>query len=423
MNVHDSRSRLKAARAVAARPPAVSRTEEVNNHVHTTFSFSPYSPTAAVWAAREAGLSTVGIVDHDSVAGAREFREAGDILGVPTTTGFEMRVFMAETSFPGRRFNSPDVVGMAYIVCHGLPHSALAQADELLAPVRASRERRNTRMVARLNDLISAAGLAPLSYEKNVRPLSEIEHGGTVTERHIMYALAREVTKHVAAGEALVQFLQSKLQIEVPAGQVAKLSDPGNPHLLYDLLGVLKSEFVPRIYEEPDGEECPPVSMAVDRIREIGAVPCYPYLGDITASVTGDKKAQAFEDAFLDELFPEIVRLGFRAVTYMPPRNTLEHLHRVQRLCAEHDIVEISGVDVNTSRQVFGCPETTEPDFRHLGDAAWALIEHERAVEEGGVGLLAEGGRAAVETFAGRARERFANGEGRRRRAPGGAPE
>ena len=38
----------------------------VNNHIHTTYSFSPYSPTAAVWCAMEAGLATAGIMDHDS---------------------------------------------------------------------------------------------------------------------------------------------------------------------------------------------------------------------------------------------------------------------------------------------------------------------------------------------------------------------
>ena len=48
-----------------------------NNHIHTFYSFSPYSPTAAVYYARESGLQTAGIMDHDSIAGAFEFIEAG----------------------------------------------------------------------------------------------------------------------------------------------------------------------------------------------------------------------------------------------------------------------------------------------------------------------------------------------------------
>ena len=55
-------------------PPMVP--QYINNHIHTTYSFSPYSPTAAVYAARMEGLCTAGIIDHDSISGAREFLEA-----------------------------------------------------------------------------------------------------------------------------------------------------------------------------------------------------------------------------------------------------------------------------------------------------------------------------------------------------------
>ena len=52
----------------------------INNHIHTTYSFSPYSPTAAVYAARMEGLCTAGIIDHDSISGAEEFLEAIDTM-------------------------------------------------------------------------------------------------------------------------------------------------------------------------------------------------------------------------------------------------------------------------------------------------------------------------------------------------------
>ena len=54
---------------------------DVNNHIHTQYSFSPYSPTKAAWMAMQAGLATAGIMDHDTIAGAREYIEAGRILG------------------------------------------------------------------------------------------------------------------------------------------------------------------------------------------------------------------------------------------------------------------------------------------------------------------------------------------------------
>ena len=68
--------------------PAVGH--DVNNHIHTIYSFSPYSPTAAVYQSRLAGLATCGLMDHDSIGGAEEFTEAGRILGIATTQGCEV---------------------------------------------------------------------------------------------------------------------------------------------------------------------------------------------------------------------------------------------------------------------------------------------------------------------------------------------
>ena len=65
----------------------------------------------------------------------------------------------------------------------------------------------------------------------------------------------------------------------------------------------------------------------------------------------------------------------------MPPRNTLDQLRRVQALCAQHGFMEISGVDINSPRQSFNCPELLLPEFSHLIGATWALIAHERLAD------------------------------------------
>ena len=110
----------------------------------------------------------------------------------------------------------------------------------------------------------------------------------------------------------------------------------------------------------------------------MGAIPAYAYLGDVGDSATGDKKTEKFEDDFLDELVPELTEIGFKAITYMPPRNTKAQLSRLQKLCRENHLMEISGVDINSSRQSFNCPILLEPQFAHLADAAFALIAHEK---------------------------------------------
>jgi hypothetical protein len=62
----------------------------------------------------------------------------------------------------------------------------------------------------------------------------------------------------------------------------------------------------------------------------------------------------------------------------MPPRNTPAQLLRVRGMCAGHGLMEISGVDINSPRQSFNCPEVLKPEFVHLVDATWALIAHEK---------------------------------------------
>ena len=101
LNAPTPEERLKNLRMLleAEEVTPVVRPEFANNHIHTTHSFSPYSPTAAVYFARAEGLNTCGIMDHDSIAGAREFREAGKIADMGTTCGFEARVSLAGTPF------------------------------------------------------------------------------------------------------------------------------------------------------------------------------------------------------------------------------------------------------------------------------------------------------------------------------------
>ena len=181
--------------------------------------------------------------------------------------------------------------------------------------------------------------------------------------------------------EELVRFLSEDMGIALTASIRNTLLDELNPHYLYDLLGVMKSAFLPSFFIQPSGDEIPDVREVVDFALSIDAIPAYAYLGDIEQSVTGDKKAQRFEDAFLDELIPFLAELGFPAITYMPPRNTTAQMERLQGLCRKHNLMEISGVDINSSRQSFNCPELLEPEAVHLVDSAWALVAHEILVE------------------------------------------
>ena len=353
---------------------------DVNNHIHTQYSFSPYSPTKAAWMAMQAGLATAGIMDHDTIAGAREFIEAGRILGLPTTIGAESRVSYAGTPFAGRRNNNPDQDTIAYVTMHGVPHSQIDAVANWFKPVLRARGKRNHLMTERLNGLLQPAGLT-IDYDQDVIPLSMAHDGGQITERHLLFAVAQQLIKRFVEPAQLLAFLENTLRVPVRSKTREQLSDPHNPHLAYDLLGVLKSDLVDKFYIEAT-DECPPVSELVDFASSHGIILAYAYLGDVTDSVTGDKKAQAFEDAYLEDLISHLKDLGFHGVTYMPSRNTRDQLLRLRSLCERYELFQISGEDINQPRQKFVCEAMRDPLFENLYDAAWALIGHELLATE-----------------------------------------
>lgn len=346
LNEGTEEDRLKALADVVSKTDFIPQDERmINNHIHTFYSFSPYSPSAAVYAARYEGLATCGIVDHDSIGGAREFIRAGEIVGIPTTIGIEARVSMKETPFGNVRTNNPDQKGVSYMVIHGVPHENIDMVQDFFAPLREKRNERNRKMVDAINKLYADRGIC-LDFDRDVLPLSRANEGGSVTERHLMYALAK------------------------------KLSDTDEMFAVYDLVGTLKKDCIPKIYIDAT-DECPSLSDFIDLAKRAGGIAAYAYLGDVTASVTGDKAAQTFEDSYLDELMECLHGFGLRAITYMPTRNTNEQLTRLRALCDKFGMLQISGEDVNSPRQSFRIEKMNEPQFANLIDSTWQVIRHE----------------------------------------------
>ena len=363
-------SNLKEIVAKTQFPPMVP--QYINNHIHTTYSFSPYSPTAAVYAARMEGLCTAGIIDHDSISGAREFLEAAKIVDMPVTIGMECRVSMEGTRLEGRRTNNPDQVGVSYMTIQGVPHDKIDTLTQFFRPYQAARHARNRKMLERINALLPGISL---DYDRDVLPLSMAHEDGGVTERHLMYALAQKLVAQVGKGAAMVEKL-ADMGLSLSAKQEAQMLDTEYPFYEYDLLGLLKGAFVPQIFIDATGE-CPKLKDMVKLCHDVDAYLCYAYLGDVGDSVTGDKKAQKFEDDYLDDVFECLKEEGVKAVTYMPTRNTPTQLERLRGLCEQYGMFQISGEDINTPRQSFVIKAMENPMFQNLIDATWTLIEHE----------------------------------------------
>ncbi len=356
----------------------VKRDNDSNNHIHTIYSFSPYSPTAAAYMAYSAGLTSCGIMDHDSLSGAEEFTEACKILGMGYTCGVEVRAKFNRRHWG--KINHPDQEDCVYMAAHGVPKQNIKAFNEYLEKYRKRRLERDRKMTELINGKFSKFGIT-LDFEKDVYDQSRAAEGGSVTERHLTNALALKLEQRFGRTAELIAFLENDLGLSVGDKQKAFLTDKENPHFNYDLLGVLKADT--KFFYIDAEDEMPDVVEFVETATSFGAIPAYAYLGDVGDSVTGDKRAQKFEDDFLDELIDEVRSVGIRAVAYMPTRNTEKQLDRLRALCAEKGLFEISGEDINSPRQKFECKALANPRYANLIESTWALIGHERACENG----------------------------------------
>lgn len=354
----------------------------VNNHIHTTYSFSPYNPAEAVYMAWKNGLKTAGIMDHDSAGGAKEFIEAGKIIGMPVTCGIECRIDMSMTSLNGRRINNPDQKSVAYVAMHGIPHQNIDSVDRFLAPYREKRNIRNRKMCENISEIVRPYGFK-LDFDIDVLPISNYAAGGSVTERHILFALAKKITARYKTPDEVLSFLENEMKISISPklrGFIAEGEQTPNFYE-YDILGVLKSDLVEKFYI-PASDECPEAPDFIKMVHDNGGIAAYAYLGDVGNSVTGDKKAAKFEDDYLDELVGVLLELGFDAITYMPTRNTLAQLQRIMKICEDNKFFQISGEDINSPRQSFICRALDDEHFKHLIDNTYTLIGYEQAASE-----------------------------------------
>lgn len=383
LNAWEKKERLQAVKDLKAAVdrgdiPSVKRIGECDNHIHSQFSFSPYSPSMIAWKAYLAGLDTCGLVDHESVAGAGEFQEACRILGIVPTIGFEVRMNWDSTPLKGQKFNNPDQCSVGYFPVHGVPLQSLEKVEAFLAPIRAAREKRNRKMTRKVSEYMSPFGIS-LDFDRDVIPVSRWEQKGTITERHILFATAEKLTEKCGKGQPLLDFMEHKLRLKVPVKARDYLLDTDSDIYMYDLTNVLKGYFSDYMYVDASHEETPDVQTAIPYLNSLGCIVTYTYLGDVRGnSVTGDKKPQKFEDDILDEMFACLSSYGMRGFSYAPTRNSPDQVERVRALCRTYGMLEVCGEDINQPRQPLICQQSSEEDRIFFNDSTWAIIGHEK---------------------------------------------
>jgi len=137
----------------------------IDLHLHTTYSDGSLPPTEVLGLAQKAGVSALAITDHDIVDGIPEAIEAGAHLGIEVIPGIEI----------SSRYGESELHMLGYFL--DWKDSSLSSR---LVQLRASRHRRNPRIIEKLNEL----GL-DLTYEE----VKALAGTGSIGRPHIARVL------------------------------------------------------------------------------------------------------------------------------------------------------------------------------------------------------------------------------------------
>jgi predicted metal-dependent phosphoesterase TrpH len=129
----------------------------IDLHLHTNYSDGSLPPSEVLGLAQKAGVSALAITDHDIVDGIPEAIEAGAHLGIEVIPGIEI----------SSRYGESELHMLGYFL-----DWKDSELSSRLAQLRASRHRRNPRIIDKLNEL----GL-DLTYEE-VKALAGTESIG-----------------------------------------------------------------------------------------------------------------------------------------------------------------------------------------------------------------------------------------------------
>ena len=334
----------------------------ISNHIYTTYSFSPYTPSKAAFMGYMSGLETIGIIDRDSVSGAKEFLAACDMLGIAATFGAESLVSFKSTSLKDLQLNFDEQPSVGLCVLHGIPHQAIDRFTGYFEYYAEKRSERLKKMVEKYNELFAENGIV-LDYEKDVASLATVSDGGVVTEEHLLLGLANKILERFDKGEDVIEFFLGELELEVSDEQKKFLRDKFNPGYELDMVDVLRQDLL-SMWTDAD-EECPDVKEFAKIAKETGAILAYSYSGR--------------EEVSASELFLVLKNLGFNGVSFEPSKLTAEQIEEIRSLCSEYELLPINGDSVTRPRQTFADSKVNTSAFEYLKDVSWAIIGHEKA--------------------------------------------
>ncbi len=309
---------------------------EVNNHIHTPYSFSAFNDLELVFKmAENEKISLLGINDFYVTDGYNAFYKGCTCNGIFPLFNIEFIGLMKNEQKKGVRINDPNNPGRIYFCGKGLDfpfHLGLNYERELNI-VKKETQNQLEAMVFKLNTLIS-----------KINPELKLDFGeikerfahDLVRERHIAKAIRILAAESYTSAEDQLAFIES-----LYGGKKSKagLSDPAalENELRSNLLKAGGTAFV-----EEDEHSFLDLKMIIDIIVDAGGIPCYPVLLDDASG----KFTEFEEDP--EKLFYSLTKLNISCIELIPGRNDLTILKNFVEFFDQKGFIITFGTEHNT---------------------------------------------------------------------------
>lgn len=197
-------------------------------HMHTTASDGDYTPEDVVKKAYDAGLKTIAITDHDTMAGLEAALDTGKKLGINVIRGIEL-----STKFRGK---TVDILGYNL--------ASTAKLEQILKEMRSEREDRATRIIKKFTDLGMPISLDDVNKYSQGDVISRPHIAKAVVEKGYVKDLQMVFDLYLADGrpcavDKMVITPDEGIQLIKEAGGIAVLAHPvllGDDKLVLKLL-------------------------------------------------------------------------------------------------------------------------------------------------------------------------------------------
>jgi len=308
----------------------------INNHIHTPFSFSSFSDMKEVFELAESEqIDVLGINDFYTADGFAEFKDMAFKANVFPVFNMEYIGLLKEEQAGDIRVNDPNNPGRTYLCgkAFKFPFKLDSNYADMLGQVIDESQVQVKEMVKKTNSYFSSLGLQ-LNFS-----LSEVKKRfakNLVRERHLSRAIRVAVFENFSETEKRISIFEKILKMDVTEQLLS--SEAGIENAIRSKL-LKKGGYA---FVEETESSFLPVTKLVKLILNAGGIPTYPVLlDDPEGNFTG------FEGDW-EKLYKRLVSLGIYAVELIPGRNDKKILADFVNFFDEKGFIVTFGTEHNT---------------------------------------------------------------------------